>query len=326
MDNKKVSIIVPVYNAEKYVERCLKSLLGQSYENMEIIIVDDGSTDGSKRICDTFALKYDRIKLICICNSGVSAARNRGLDETGGDYFAFVDADDCLEKDAISYLVKLLEETNSDIAGCDFYSFSEETAECLPPKEKIILQVLSGKEFIEKGILSGDTRCWAKLYKKETVGNKRFESGLTIGEDMLFLLELVQKGAKVCRSSYKGYGYFVNESGAMKRQFQDSYMDQILCWKKAAERIEKYPEMRAKVISILMISIMLVVGKLAAFTPMERAKYAGYIKTCVEELRKCNRVQGAYNELPLGYKVKTFVFGICPKVYINAYHVFKGRK
>lgn len=326
MDNKKVSIIVPVYNAEKYVERCLRSLLEQTYGNTEIIIVDDGSTDGSGQICDAFALKYDKIKKVHVENSGVSAARNRGMDEAEGDFFAFVDADDYLEKDVIAHLVKLLEETDSDIAGCEFHTFSEGMAEGILPSEKITVEVLDGKEFIEKGILAGDTRCWAKLYTREAVANKRFEQGLTIGEDMLFLLELMREDVKVCRSSYKGYGYFANESGAMKQQFRESYMDQILCWKKAEEQVGKIPELRAKVISILMISIMLVVGKLAILSPEERAKYAGYIKVCKEEMKRCKKVRGAYKELSLGYKVKTIVFDMCPEVYIGAYHVFKGRK
>ncbi|WP_342757099.1 glycosyltransferase [Kineothrix sedimenti] len=326
MADKKVSIIVPVYNGEEYVERCINSLLAQTYENVEIIIIDDGSTDRSGQTCDTFSEKYDKIKTIHVENTGVSAARNRGIDEAKGYYISFVDVDDYLETDTLDYLINILEETGSDIAGCNFHTFLDEQEKQILPKENANKEVLNGKDFIEEGILSGDTRCWAKVYTTRIVDGKRFETGLTIGEDMLFLLELMEEGTKICRSSYEGYGYFVNESGAMKRKFKESYMDQITCWKRAVERIGNFPEMRPKAVSILMISIMLVVGKLSVLSAKERRAYTDCIKACTKEMKKCREEKAAYKELSLGYKVKTTVFGQFPRLYLNAYHLFKTRE
>ena len=341
---KKVSIIVPVYNAEKYVERCLDSLLVQTYENTEIIIIDDGSVDGSAHICNSYAIQHNKIKVVHIANVGVSAARNRGIEEAEGEYLTFVDADDCLKYDMIEYLVFCLEETGSDVAGCNFFSFSaakevgivsskgtaEELAQQSEDKKEMWktygeLQLLCGETFIEAGILNGDTRCWSKVYRRDAVGDIRYEEGISIGEDMLFLLALARKGAKFCRSPYKGYAYFSNETGAMKRGFKDSYMDQIICWRIAMEQIGgSAPHLRAKVASILMISTMLVAGKLAALEGAERKKYREAVSVCRRQLKECKKVKGACKELPIGYRVKVTIYAVCPSLYLWGYHLLKA--
>lgn len=322
MGNKKVSIIVPVYNAEEYVERCINSVLAQTYENVEIIIVDDGSTDESVSICDNFSARHENIRVFHTKNAGVSSARNRGISEACEDYLTFVDADDYLEKDTVAYLVRCLEETKSDIAGCGFQTFSQ--GEVLRENQRFPdnIEVLSGEEFVDKGILNGDTRCWSKLYKREIIGSTRYDETLTIGEDMLFLLALAQKKAQFCRSDYKGYGYFINAAGAMNRKFKESYMDQITCWQRAEEEIVKvYPNLKKKVTSILMISAMLVVGKLAELSGKDRMNYNKNIKVCLEQIHSCMKVNGAYSKLSSGYKVKVMVFKRFPGVYLWAYHM-----
>lgn len=120
METCKVSIVVPVYNAEKYLDQCLNSLVNQDIENVEIIVINDGSTDSSKSICEKFALNYDRIKFIDKINEGVSVARNVGLDLANGKYITFVDADDYVEKNFCSVLYVKAEEKQSDITICDY--------------------------------------------------------------------------------------------------------------------------------------------------------------------------------------------------------------
>lgn len=348
--NKKVSIIVPVYNAADYLDRCMKSLLEQSYSNVEIVLIDDGSTDESSLKCDKFANKYERVKVIHTPNAGVSAARNCGIETCGGDYLTFVDADDVLSGDMITYLVDILEQTGSDVAGCDYWEFSKEEdlqkrvqedtqmLKCAKlsesvetpehtemsgsrtTKECIKTESLIGNEFIEKGILRSDTRCWSKLYKKESIGSLRFESGLTIGEDMLFLLRLAQQGKRFVRSSYKAYGYFSNPSGAMRQGFKDSYMDQITCWQKALEMIAKeIPGETARAESILIISVMLTVGKLALLSAKERKEKQQYINECSKLIRKYAGNKAAMNELDKGYKIKVAVYRWMPQLYLALY-------
>lgn len=342
-----ISIIVPVYNAEKYLERCLTGLLDQSYKNTEIILIDDGSTDQSGRICDTFTEKYDKIRTVHVKNGGVSAARNRGMEEARGEYFTFVDADDIAEPDMLAGLLALLEETGCDVAGCGYYSFTDATgrnagnagagavgrAAKAGGKQS---ERLTGREFIAAGILAGDTRCWSKLYVKETVGKLRFDTGFTIGEDMLFLLELAKRGAVFGRTDYKGYGYYSNESGAMKQDFKDSYMDQITCWEKAAEEIRAIePRLEPKAASIVMISVMLVAGKLAVMlTAKHKSDRAGrkkpgingYMEECRRHLEESRRVKGAFRELPAGYKLKTTAYALCPRLYLTGYGLLQRIK
>lgn len=343
-----ISIIVPVYNAEKYLERCLIGLLDQSYDNTEIILIDDGSTDQSGRICDTFSGKYDRIRAVHVKNGGVSAARNRGMEEAKGEYFTFVDADDIVKPDMLLRLLALLEETGCDVAGCGYFPFTDAAGNAAEKKkdegsegaagsggERI--ERLTGREYIKDGILASDTRCWSKLYKRETVGKLRFDTGLTIGEDMLFLLELAKRGAVFGRTSYKGYGYFINESGAMKQDFKDSYMDQITCWKRAAEEMKAIePGLEPKAASIVMISVMLVAGKLAAMLmarhkPSEKAwrkRYAvnGYMVECLRHLEDSWKVKGAFKELPADYKLKTIAYAVCPQLYLIVYGLLQRIK
>lgn len=318
---KKVSMIIPVYNGAAYVNRCMESLLAQTYPNMEILLIDDGSTDESGRICDDFADKYSQVKVYHVENAGVSAARNKGIEECGGEYVGFVDVDDYLLKDMVEHLAGMLEETGSDVAGCGFFEFrgkAEEGADAFQEEE---IEILSGREFMEKGILRSDTRCWSKLYRKSAIGKLRFAEGLTIGEDMLFLLELARKEKQFCRSSYQGYGYYINEEGAMRKGFKDSYMDQISCWQKALAYMEKeMPQLADRAASILLVSVMLVVGKLAMLSGRERKEKKEYVDKCYRLVKEYSKYGKAYQGLDAGYRLKVMLYRYAPEMYMRLYH------
>lgn len=326
-----ISIIVPVYNAEKYLECCLESLLKQTFQDTEILLVDDGSTDGSGALCERFAKSSCHIRVFHTKNAGVSAARNRGIEESKGKYLSFVDADDWLENDMLEHLAGLLEMTGSDVAGCGFREIPEKELlnekhgmrrKVQPGEEEI--ELLAGREFIEKGILGSDTSCCNKLFRRDKIGNRRFETVYTIGEDMLFLLGLSLDGLQYCRSTYKGYCYRLNDNSAMKQSFKKSYMDQIYCWQEAGALIKKVePGLVAKGTAIQMISTMLVAGKLAIIPPGERKKYGEVMKFCRDRLLECIRVRGSFRLLPTGYKLKTALYLASPNIYMQLYHFLK---
>ena len=113
-----LSVIVPVYNVNNYLERCINSILEQNYQNMEIILVDDGSTDGSSIICDNYSKRYENIKVIHKQNGGLSSARNTGIDNCSGRYISFIDSDDWIDKEMFSEMIAQLEADNSDIVIC----------------------------------------------------------------------------------------------------------------------------------------------------------------------------------------------------------------
>lgn len=334
-----VSVIVPVYNGQDYLKKCVDSIEGQTYGNLEVIIVDDGSTDKTGQVCERLTREYGNVKVLRTGDEGVSAARNAGLDVMQGEFVTFVDADDRLLPDMVQVLYDCIVETGSDVAGCGFFAWrqEEEIGNLGGKNAEKNLRVYSSGEFLMDGILGGNSRCWSKLYRSDVVGELRFRKGISIGEDMLFLVDLLPKAGKVAEISYQGYGYFQNPTGAMNRRFLPRYMDQILCWEIAREEVGRLKtegmagtprekeELHGQVTALLMIGIMLTVGKLALLPAKDRKQFEEYIRICHEKMKREMRVTGAYEALPLGYRVKAKIFAMMPEIYLGLYHFWKGK-
>ena len=122
MEKELISVIIPCYNVEKYIDRCMESVLNQTYRNLEIILVDDGSTDGTGEIIKKYAEHDHRIKILHQKNKGAGAARNAGMEIASGSYIGFVDSDDWIAEDMYEYLIGIIKEEDADIAACDFYA------------------------------------------------------------------------------------------------------------------------------------------------------------------------------------------------------------
>ena len=187
--DRKVSVIVPVYNVEKYVDICLKSIIHQTYKNIEVIVVDDGSRDKSGVICDRFAEKDSRITVIHQENGGVSRARNNGIDHATGDYICFVDSDDWLPRDSVEVLVRKMEETGSDFVSGNKVHVSIRNQSRLAQNNFV---VYGNKTELSKFIL--DLPGWgpvANLYKTAIIKNYSlyYPEDVRSREDTLFLFE-----------------------------------------------------------------------------------------------------------------------------------------
>lgn len=182
-----ISIIVPIYNVEKYLSKCIKSIINQTYKDLEIILVDDGSTDNSGKICDEFAIKDNRIKVIHKKNAGVSSARNQGLDKANGDYIAFVDSDDYIEKDMYEKMVNVMNKYDVDIVSCNYNHVNEKIEpffildkdEYINNKTELIEKVFQYKNY--------DMILFNKLYKKYIWKDIRFPLGINLAEDLMML-------------------------------------------------------------------------------------------------------------------------------------------
>ncbi|MBO5057665.1 MAG: glycosyltransferase [Lachnospiraceae bacterium] len=320
-----ISVIVPVYNGQDYLGKCIESIEAQTYENLEIIIINDGSTDNTGTVCVRLKERFENIRVITTEDVGVSAARNAGIDAAKGVFITFVDADDRLRPKTLAALYDCIMETGSDVAGCSFFSWQEEEEweDFLNNKYRIEKPVkYSSGDYLKDEILKGNSRCWSKLYRRGAVGKLRFKEGLTIGEDMLFLITLLPYVRGIAETAYPGYGYFQNPGGAMKRKFTSGYMDQITCWELAREEVRKLDsELNSQVTSILIMGILLTVGKLAALSAGERRKQKQYVRICHEKLKEESRIPGACERLSRGYQIKVKLFLYVPGLYLRLYHL-----
>lgn len=215
----KLSVIIPVYNCEKYLERCLDSVINQDMtdDELEIIIIDDGSTDSSREIADRYAARYLNIQVIHQSNQGVSAARNKGLDLAQGDYIHFVDSDDyILYANAYQALFAVMKKTVQpiDILRIDYVSFFENKS--IKDREFVRLNHVkvtfegTGKDLCRQKLFAG--QMWCSLYRRDLIEqlHLRFDSHMIINEDALFNLQLYHCANHVVMTDAKIYAYFRN--------------------------------------------------------------------------------------------------------------------
>lgn len=320
-----ISVIVPVYNGQDYLEKCIESIERQTYENLEIIIVNDGSTDHTGTVCGRLQERYQNIRVIVTGDEGVSAARNAGIERAVGAFVSFVDADDRLRPKTLQVLYECIMETGCDVAGCRFKEWEkeEEWEEFLSHRCAIGKPVkYTASDYLKEEILKGNSRCWSKLYRRAAIGNLRFPEGLTIGEDMLFLVRLLPYVRGIAETEYPGYGYFHNPKGAMNRKFTKRYMDQITCWELAREEILKIDrEQNEQVSAILIMGILLTVGKLAALPMRERREMKQYVEICHDKLKRESGFAKVCKRLSPGYQMKRKLFLFMPQIYLFLYHI-----
>lgn len=245
--DKLLSIIVPVYKVEKYLPRCLDSILAQTYKNLEVLLIDDGSPDNSGAICDEYASRDNRIRVFHKENNGVSSARNLGLKEAKGEYIGFVDSDDFIASEMYAVLVANLEEHDADISICGFVQ--EDTSGVFHRyfKEDITIN-LSTDEQIECLLENRYYRCsiWDRIFKKEVLNNVSFHKDIKIYEDMLFDYEAIKNSQKAVYTSTPYYYYCENDSNSAARSpFSDTKMDIIKVCNTIFEDIKiNYPEIQ----------------------------------------------------------------------------------
>ena len=212
MNNHLISVIVPVYNVEKYLSACIDSILNQTYKNIEIILVNDGSTDNSSSICDYYASKFNHIRVIHQENGGLSAARNSGIDVATGDYIAFVDSDDLLHTDFFETLHSLVLKNKADIASVEFKCFHDNSNPDLSEACSGETITLSSDEAIEKILYQNilDNSAWNKLYARHLFSKLRFPKG-KLYEDMALFYKIFEQTKRVVHKRVPLYYYRLRE-------------------------------------------------------------------------------------------------------------------
>ena len=231
-----ISVIVPIYNVEKYLNKCIESIINQSYSNLEIILVDDGSKDSSGIMCDSYILKDKRIKVIHKENGGLSDARNVGLDKAKGEYIVFIDSDDWIDEKMIEILYNIVKKNNSDISICDYFlAYNEEIQ---TQKEDIEVINLSNIEALKK-IYDKDLGvcmivAWNKLYKRNLFKDDiRYPYG-KIHEDEFTTYKLLYKAEKISYTNQKMY-YYRQRENSITSSFNKKRLD---CLEAFDERVK----------------------------------------------------------------------------------------
>lgn len=205
MNNPLISVIVPVYNVEKFIEECIDSILEQTYTNIEIILIDDGCTDASPQIIEKKSNRDSRIKVIHQTNQGVSSARNRGIEIAKGEYICFVDSDDILKPDYVEYLYRLAKEADSDISLTThmFSSYGDKQV-----KEEIVKKISGEQAAINILHYFIPIGCYCKLFKRDVIGTEvRFDPQIFIGEGFNFNIESFLRANTVAVGNKKIYKY-----------------------------------------------------------------------------------------------------------------------
>lgn len=228
-----ISVIIPVYNTAAYLKKCLDSVCGQTYQNLEIICVDDGSADGSEKIVDDYAEKDPRIKVIHKENGGESSARNTGLQNSTGSYVAFVDCDDWLEKEMYEKMVDTMRKEKLDMAACGYYWETELESRPIKNKEPLQKGVFGRKELFQyvyirdryRGVTSW---IWCKLFKRELLYENgkmlEFQEDLRFGADLVFFIQAAAKARRVCYLEDAYYHYYQrSDSTAHTRDLNIAY-------------------------------------------------------------------------------------------------------
>lgn len=313
-----VSIIIPVYNTKCYLDECIHSVLVQTYKNVEILLVDDGSTDGSGQICDDFA-KYDaRIKVIHKKNGGLSDARNAALNVLNGEYIYFLDSDDYIEKDTIEILVNLCEKESADIAITDYTMFSVKTPDSTFSKIGKSLK-MNKKEAIRNMLLPGkyDHCACSKLYAAYLWENIRFPVG-KLYEDLCVNYDVFEKASTIIYYDVSKYFYRTRPESIMNSSIKVKDLELLDISDEVADKLyNRYPDLeeiitnkRTTTYANLMYRILLCKDH----KEFEGAK-SRIQKLCRKNLFKC--IKSKY--MRKNDKIKVLIISINQSIYTFAY-------
>ena len=319
MHKNTVSIIVPVYNTEKYLKRCVDSILAQTYTDIEVLLIDDGSTDNSGKICDEFAMLDDRVKTIHKQNGGVSDARNNGISHASGKRICFVDSDDMISPRYVEVLKELADKSGCPIAQCDCLRFSECSeipTESFEGLNSYIIDSISVANNMSLSVI-----VWNKIYDIKLFDNFLFPVG-RIHEDLATTYKLIEKSGKICITDAKLYYYYVNPSGITGSKIKINKLDLIKAYLEQYDyfsRDERYKTARFKAAN----NIVATFAYLSACPEDRYEDYAEFIKELNIMYREVRpRLLGM--KLKKAYKVCVFLSPKTTKL-LSLFYKIKNR-
>ena len=238
MDNIKVSVIIPVYNSEKYLKQCLDSVVNQTLKNIEIIVVNDGSTDNSLQIIQEYVNKYSNVKLINKQNEGCYKARNIGLEVADGEYIAFLDSDDYIESNMYEKLYLKAKQTNADIVSSNYYISQDDKLKLVDFSSSVALLEKSNNKVIGAKNIILDAIIWSRIFKKQMLFEKniKFHSDIYMADDAFFHIITMLNAEKIVYISDILYTYRISRKDSITSSYNERNFDCI----KVAKRIMDY--------------------------------------------------------------------------------------
>lgn len=308
-----ISIVIPYYNTERYLERCVDSITAQTYRNLEILLVNDGSEDRSVSIAKALEEEDERIVNINVPHGGVSIARNAGLKRAHGDYIMFVDSDDWMAPRIVGHMARLMEKLDADLVTCEI-----ERAEDVSSVSKNIPRSLSysvcSRDSYMKIFFKISSNEWvhfpvAKLYKRELLPQPLYPEHIRVGEDVLGTYLAVSETRKIVRLKEVGYYYFINPRSATS-QFDERDFDLIRVWDKVVEATNgKEPDHSYAKLNRDRINFTLLLRMLTELPAKERKqKYGKIEKQLLADLKKCEK---SLLRSPIVFSRKVLIFLLC---------------
>lgn len=302
-NNELISVIIPVYNVEKYVERCVTSVLNQTYKNIEIILVDDGSTDESGKICDRLASENENVSVIHQNNQGLGPARNTGLNDMKGKYVAFVDSDDWIENNTYEVLYDAIIKHDCDISTCGRKIVSDEGVikdyYCSAEGKK-----LNRQEAVKHYLLQKDMNmsAWDKLYKASLFDEVRFPGDHLVSEDIVPIYRVLKKSNAVYLTGQALYNYYYRAGSLSKSSFNKRLMGALSFSHSMTEMVRvDFPQLSKEADYFEADMTM------GIYRMLRRSKYKGSEKTEIKNTLKKMRKSAMKNEY-LSSKDKMYLF------------------
>lgn len=286
--NPLVSVVVPAYNIEKYIQKCAESILKQTYKNIELIIVNDGSTDNTGAVCDEIAKNDSRVVVVHKPNGGVSSARNTALDVAKGDYISIIDGDDWIEETLYEDAINAMNENNVD---CYMFEYFIDTPEgsnrhsC----DKSIYGVISCEDLLTYSIAPQNRFSVTKVFKRSLVGNIRFDQNIILGEDTLFICDVLAKANGAYYTDKAYYHYEQREGSAVRSDFNKKKLSGIEAYIGVLEQAkatgyERF--IKESKIALVNLSIQLAKLILKDSVYVDKKEDLKYIKSVVKKYSK----------------------------------------
>lgn len=325
---KQISVIIPVYNAEKYLNKCIQSILEQSYKDFEIILINDGSRDTSGEICEKYAKEYKYITVVHTQNSGPAAARKKGVECASGEYITFVDADDWLDLEMLKFLESKAREKDADFV-CLGHKEVDETGK---------VKMVSSQSFEELDITEAtqmmlhlhgtrliDSGPWAKLIKRSLFKDIDFCENVTIGEDYFMVLQLLEKSSKVVICKEPMYNRCMRTTSISRSGYSERHkraFEQYMNWRMYL--LDKYPALKTEITSYHTEYEMAVITAMCRNKKYDKM----VIKRLVKDLKENLNIVLQCKKTPLYMRISAIMIAYCYPLFIVIFrivHILTGR-